>query len=1216
MIKEYCNALQASVNRYQTLTFPAAQKNTRLKKQYDMIDLYTRLPLISYRDYLKKNDEPGEQDNLVDSLIRKIDRRIYEIELQSLEEKSYEFSLSKIDTLKITIHSIEKEEGKQDFYFISYIEKNADNKDVSNLKTIKVKASAEVMSDFVKGEDCVINGTRVFNRISEEEYTLICPYEEKIADMHYDGHVILSPPGGGKTTFLKILILRYLLENHFLCNLLTEKLELPQKITKIPMEMEQSFMEDIKNEAIPIMVKIRSLNDAMHDKDEEIDADTSFKDYLVWSIASIMGLNSDEIKSSRNKIEKMVEDHGIVLFLDGIDELTNMDEQRKVLNGLSKFLEEKREKGQKRTVYITSRLGNYTLQEVSNSLQFYVGINVKEWIIEDFSSAFGLITEFTKNWYSNIYYDDVVKARSYEKSFLIPLKNNQRILSLISTPLDLTNMLIIANNRGILPNKASDIYSESIELALSLSERQGFEPLDMEMQLSYLAYYMASSERERMSATRDTIVNCILKARRDLREYFFFDYSDSLNADIDEQNQLIIRYIQHIENNTGLLVSESNGRSYSFHHLQYQAFFVSNAIINNLFARKERKRNRLDYFVDRFESIDDFWEQIIILIAMQDIDLRDEIISRLLIISKNKPNDNRPVSMIIELFGISGIHPGEDDRNACFDRLCENQDRWALFVNRRDNIQKMIDNFWANDNEQFLIFLNSYRETLEETERQLYIENVRGIVFYILLEGKIGKNRNLIKNTLKIWFEKRINTTMIMYMQNTVVKNQKPPILFDIVEEMLESSAEDDFFFIAAIARAVTNNKNYFELAAEYLKADNQNNQIIGVHLLSVISWLIYIRRKYLLREELFEYDEKKIEALRKPIQKGCVGTIQQKMYLETISDLYRAKLIGKDTPGWYSYEMYETGINKLLEYNDENRNKSNYLRYYMASFPISFAKNNEKSNDIEIDISGLFEQKFGVQYIGDRIIDFKMQCVFGLLDLDQMQKKYEELLKELKSEEAKQLLQKKDMFSLWEQIKEEVKEEVKKEIPDKDSVHSDSVMENTSRDNLQKNAMDVSLCGAKAMEFYNKGDFKGAKDMYIILWSSLLARNNLAYMLRRKEIESVERDGIKYTVEELLEQGVQAKNAFSIVNLALYRLMEKPRTNKNYQEFVNYLYIQFQGNVSTRAIYDWWYMLLLNGEEEGGAVIGALEKLGNKFVTSEAILLLNKIRKRYPYMK
>lgn len=127
--------------------------------------------------------------------------------------------------------------------------------------------------------------------------------------------------------------------------------------------------------------------------------------------------------------------------------------------------------------------------------------------------------------------------------------------------------------------------------------------------------------------------------------------------------------------------------------------------------------------------------------------------------------------------------------------------------------------------------------------------------------------------------------------------------------------------------------------------------------------------------------------------------------------------------------------------------------------------------------------------------------------------------------------------------------------------------------------------------EAYENGNYAKARDHFIQAvkyWPykdiACESENNLAYMLRRREIEDIEIDGIFYTVPEILEKGVNEGKAFPLVNMALYFCC------------INYAYDISRGDIFIKKIdkeeceqellRKWWEKVAQNGEAEGYIVL------------------------------
>lgn len=127
-----------------------------------------------------------------------------------------------------------------------------------------------------------------------------------------------------------------------------------------------------------------------------------------------------------------------------------------------------------------------------------------------------------------------------------------------------------------------------------------------------------------------------------------------------------------------------------------------------------------------------------------------------------------------------------------------------------------------------------------------------------------------------------------------------------------------------------------------------------------------------------------------------------------------------------------------------------------------------------------------------------------------------------------------------------------------------------------------------KGLEAYRNGDFKDAREHFI---SSILicpeddefiGFNNLGYMLRRGEIDSVVINGKSYDVPTILERGVEEGESFCLVNMALYICLKDKEPNLR----KGWIYIRGMHGNDIAKVKEFWEKLALKGELEGYIVL------------------------------
>lgn len=149
------------------------------------------------------------------------------------------------------------------------------------------------------------------------------------------------------------------------------------------------------------------------------------------------------------------------------------------------------------------------------------------------------------------------------------------------------------------------------------------------------------------------------------------------------------------------------------------------------------------------------------------------------------------------------------------------------------------------------------------------------------------------------------------------------------------------------------------------------------------------------------------------------------------------------------------------------------------------------------------------------------------------------------------------------------------------------SICDNTDK----KEKYTSAVCNAlvtKSLELYNDQDYSGAFGGF---WEAFelgsdIAGINLSYMIRRKEIEYTHE---KYTIDDLLKKGLEKKNAFAVVNKALYLVQNK--WDLEYWLKADEL-IKELNKVSPQevgSILNWWSNLSESHDVEGDLVVGWL---------------------------
>jgi len=128
-----------------------------------------------------------------------------------------------------------------------------------------------------------------------------------------------------------------------------------------------------------------------------------------------------------------------------------------------------------------------------------------------------------------------------------------------------------------------------------------------------------------------------------------------------------------------------------------------------------------------------------------------------------------------------------------------------------------------------------------------------------------------------------------------------------------------------------------------------------------------------------------------------------------------------------------------------------------------------------------------------------------------------------------------------------------------------------------------------KAMYYYKIGDNLSTCDNFINAFrlGNATAGSNLFYLLRKKEIIPT---NLPYTMEELIEPGLNEKLSFALINKAMYSIEESSEW-----ELADNLFSQIElTNETSDDIEDvksWWLDLANSGDIEGDLVLAMLNR-------------------------
>ena len=267
--------------------------------------------------------------------------------------------------------------------------------------------------------------------------------EQRIEDTYnnikINGMVVLSEPGGGKTTYLK----------HLIFQLLSDENEI---FDKIGLDENVSY--------IPFFVRTRDITDILDNsrtQEEKI-----FEDIIKDSISSILGntiTDTDtEIANFTRYLFCKDSEYRKLLVIDGFEEL-NDSQAQKLLDCIDRAYKDAAISKSDDKLIISSRYKEYGYQKLANYCKSN-SIEEKYIIFDDKNNAIDTCVSkwfeiLEKNGGDNYAYFNKMRA------------SNSDIGRIITTPLELTGLIMLCQSQSVLPTDIPSLYRLIIEIWLT-----------------------------------------------------------------------------------------------------------------------------------------------------------------------------------------------------------------------------------------------------------------------------------------------------------------------------------------------------------------------------------------------------------------------------------------------------------------------------------------------------------------------------------------------------------------------------------------------------------------------------------------------------------------------------------------------------------------------------------------------------------------------------
>lgn len=957
--EKYLNLLYEYCNTYDSEAISSVLLASGAKK-IEMSKIYTELKVIPKSDYEDRVGRFSYENSVsnvdIDKLIAQIDKKIFEINVETAKEsedlnvKEKRFCVcvsSIVNAEKREIPSRINEELK----VFECVVKSSEIDEKEEKKRIFVLVDSLYSNKIKIGEWCYIRG--YFVSYKEFEYLIMDPHWIKLPGDNLDeqtddktdyeaeleeservnnllcyedyfiipGEIILSEPGGGKTTYLKKQILNYI--------------------------------ECIRGKSdcvFPIWISTREI------RKNDIDAQ-DLSVVIVSAIDTILKkgrvLGDDVYHTEEARIlfgELMNQKaYKLCLIVDSFEELSKED-SKKLLVHIEKLYSNNEELFSH--IIISSRYKEYGYQRLE---QFAQAHQIQEKFICELKYDKEKIIEFVKRWYDEFRsINTEINPTEETEKFRRIYDDNPGIKNLINTPIELTSLIMLSITQMSLPTDLAVLYRNIIEIWLTFNAHiealEHFSLEDILMELSRVALYMACSENEKIRIKHENLVKVIDDTKSNFRRY----YRNS--GYVTEDTQSIIDFI--VRRN----IMEKNEDVYQFKHRQYQTFLCSNCIIRNYISKddnniisEKRQLDRMQYFKKHLDDCDDFWDQIIIFSAYMDIDLHDSILNELTERAHENPENNYYVGILLQLVNSQGFWFEKSELELVYDELFRNATRWELFskAEKQTEIKRMLIGGREENNTAFIRKgIEKYSSLLKEDKdlAEEFKDMFANLFFFTVWRCKV--DYSIVEEVFKVFLTNYITTGIISEVyksfnegyNETIAKNIK-----DLGNKLLDEIDEEknDASLIVSLILGYEERKNPYEVALSHFEINNSKEHVVACSILFIAAWLIQLERT-----ERYGYGlttETKRDIMPKCREYVIEGILKEENklilydYMVAFRDWCLANYYISDTEdneeAWYDMRVFQHCLRKSMEKKNvirENRNALEVEFEVIASFPLS----------------------------------------------------------------------------------------------------------------------------------------------------------------------------------------------------------------------------------------------------------------------------------------
>lgn len=312
-------------------------------------------------------------------------------------------------------------------------------------------------------------------------------------------------------------------------------------------------------------------------------------------------------------INEKIDNNKVLLLFDGLDEVVEDSVREIFFKNLELYIKEK----QLGHVVVSSRIEGYkNTHDVAVSFEKLV---IAQWEKED-------IIKFCTSWCN----ETNINQKKREE-IINSIINKNSIFKLASNPLLLTSMLMSKKNRGMFPEKRSEVYKNAIEMFIEKWNSDWHEKWDLGatlILLSYIAFYMTFIKRQSSTIGRTDLKEKLLEATKYVNELAELKASKS--------KDWIEKFLKCAEQSSGILIErgiQTNKKGeeeplYIFPHQGFQAYLAAYALVHGIY----RERSTCDS-IDVLERHNVFEKtktsETIIIISELNADLGKKIVDEL-----------------------------------------------------------------------------------------------------------------------------------------------------------------------------------------------------------------------------------------------------------------------------------------------------------------------------------------------------------------------------------------------------------------------------------------------------------------------------------------------------------------------------------------------------------------------------------------------------------